>query len=150
MANENPTHVAGFQIHTAIEFGAFGRSYVGFHSQEGRKILKILRDGEDVGIAEDEFAKLKDDPSLLHAEPRHQQDGNRVLVGHFIQAASLGLLALGSDLQKGCEKTLADLDPNGDCANMLRQATLEQRAEAAEISEGVHGATVRISGAALP
>src|SRR4051794_18797365 len=98
MAQDNPTHVAGFTIQTSIEFGAFGRSYVGFHSQEGRRIIKILRDGEDVALPDDEHAKLKEDASLLSFEPRQQTDqGQRILVAHFYQAASFGLLVTGSE-----------------------------------------------------
>lgn len=130
MTQDNPTHVAGFTIQTSIEFGAFGRSYVGFHSQEGRRILKILRDGEDVAVSDDELTKLKEDASFLSFEPRQQtEQGHRILVAHFYQAASFGLLVGGSELQKGCEKTLRELDPNGEAMQTLRGTTLQQRLE---------------------
>lgn len=129
-AETPPTHVAGFTIQTPIDFGVFGRCYVGFHSQEGRRILKILRDGEELALSDEEHAKLKEDPTLLPFEPRQQtEQGHRILIAHFFQAASMGILAQGSELQKNCDKTLRDLDPNSECAGMLRGTTLQQKLE---------------------
>ncbi|MBI3726169.1 hypothetical protein HY251_19745 [bacterium] len=134
MATENPTHVAGFTIQTPIEFGTFGRCYVGFHSQEGRRILKILRDGEEVALSDEEHAKLQADNPLLFFEPRQQtEQGQRILIGHFHQAASMGLLVSGSEIQKGCEKTTRELDPNNECAQTVRSTTLQQKLELVKV-----------------
>src|SRR5688572_31202878 len=87
-----PSHVAGYTIMRTLRLGVFGADYLG-HSNEGLRLLKVLREGEGLAIPEEAYGALKNDAQLLHFEAGQvlSQD-QRVLTSHTAQAAAFGVL----------------------------------------------------------
>lgn len=140
--SEVPSHVAGYTIMRTLRVGVFGADYLG-HSNEGLRLVKVLREGEGLAVPEDAYAALKDDAQLLHFEAGAalSQD-QRVLTTHTLQAAAFGVLVGGSPLQSECVETTREFDVDQKVASSLRGTTLVQKAQlllqAARVLERLH------------
>lgn len=139
-----PSHVGGFTIMSgkALRFGVFGADYLG-HNNEGLRLLKVLREGEGVVMAEEAYAGLKGNASLLHFEAGQvvSQD-QRVLTANTVQASALGVVVGGSPMQNECVETTREFDADQRMAGVLRGMTLVKRVElvreVARILERLH------------
>ena len=125
-----PSHVAGYTIMggKALRFGVFGRDYLG-HSQEGLRLLKVLREGEGLVVSDEDYAAQKDDAALLTFEAAQAQGEQRVLTHHTVQAAAFGVLVGGSPLQNEVIETTREFDEEQRCAGTLRATTLVQKVQ---------------------
>lgn len=137
-----PSHVAGYTIMRTLRLGVFGADYLG-HSNEGLRLLKVLREGEGLAIPEEAYAALKDDAQLLHFHTGQtlSQD-QRVVTAHTVQAAAFGVLVGGSPLQNECLETTREFDMDQKVASTLRATTLVQKAQlllqVAQVLERLH------------
>lgn len=124
-----PSHVAGYTIMgaKALRLGVFGRDYLG-HSQEGLRLLKVLRAGEGLVVGEETYAALKEDASLLVFEAGSGGETS-VFTHHTVQAAALGVLVGGSPLQNEVIETTREFDEEQRCAATLRSTTLVQKVQ---------------------
>ena len=128
-----PAHVAGYTIMggKALRFGIFGRDYLG-HSQEGLRLLKVLREGEGLVVSDDDYAAQREDASLLTFDAGQQVGADqRVLTHHTVQATSFGVLVGGSPLQNEAIETTREFDEEQRCATALRGTTLVQKVQLA-------------------
>lgn len=142
--SEVPSHVAGYTIMRSLRLGVFGADYLG-HSNEGLRLVKVLREGEGLAVSEEAYAALEADAQLLHYEAGAalSQD-QRVLTAHTVQAAAFGVLVGGSPLQNECLETTREFDMDQKVASTLRGTTLVQKAQlllqVAQVVERLHKA----------
>ncbi len=140
--SEVPSHVAGYTIMRTLRVGVFGADYLG-HSNEGLRLVKVLREGEGLAVPEEAYAALATDAQLLHftAGAALSQD-QRALTAHTIQAAAFGVLVGGSPLQNECLETAREFDMDQKVASTLRGTTLVQKAQlllqVAQLVERLH------------
>jgi len=128
---EVPKQVGGYTVMggKSLRLGVFGTDYLG-HSNEGLRLLKVLREGEGLAVSEEAYAALEGDAAVLHfgAGQAVGQD-QRVLTSHTVQAAAFGVVVGGSPLQNECVETTREFDDEQRCASLLRNATLVQKAQ---------------------
>jgi hypothetical protein len=140
--SEVPSHVAGYTIMRTLRVGVFGADYLG-HSNEGLRLVKVLREGEGLAVPEEAYAALANDAQLLHftAGAALSQD-QRALTAHTLQAAAFGVLVGGSPLQNECLETAREFDMDQKVASTLRGTTLVQKAQllvqVAQLLERLH------------